>query len=131
MFAPVQARSNAPNENVVGKPILAWSQSACVLKAVASMNSNGRSAESEKSPSPPTSGHGRRPRRAFLRAGPATATSALAISGAPPRQRADLDHPDHDHHHDQRHADRSAVTHVLVRERLVPYVVLGHVRVVA
>src|SRR5260221_4050550 len=106
MFAPVHARSNAPSENVVGKPILARSQSACVLNAVASMNSSGRRAESEKSPSPPTSGHGRRRRRGFLRAGPATATSALAISGAPPRQRSDLDHPDHEDQQDERNADR-------------------------
>src|SRR2546430_2226577 len=83
------------------------------------VNRRCRMAETERRPSPATSGHGRRRRRAFPRMGPATATSALAISGAPPGQRTDLDHPDHEHHQDEHHADRGGVAHVLVRERLV------------
>ena len=57
MFAPVQARSNASNDAVVGRPILAFAQSACVRNAVAAMKRSGRTAETQNSPIATTSGH--------------------------------------------------------------------------
>jgi len=57
MFALVHARSNAPNENVVGSPILEFAQSASVRNAVAAMNNSGSTAETQKSEIATTSGH--------------------------------------------------------------------------
>ena len=48
MLAPVHARSNAPNDNVVGRPIFAFAQSACVRNAVAAMKRSGTIAEMQK-----------------------------------------------------------------------------------
>ena len=57
MLAPVHARSNAPRDAVVGRPIFAFAQSACVRNAVAAMKRSGRTAETQKSPIATTSGH--------------------------------------------------------------------------
>src|SRR5258706_15289139 len=57
MFALVHARSNAPNEKVVGSPILEFAQSASVRNAVAAMKRSGRTAETQKRPIATTSGH--------------------------------------------------------------------------
>src|SRR3954468_13621133 len=57
MFALVHARSNAPNENVVGSPILEFAQSASVRNAVAAMNRSGKTADTQKSEIATTSGH--------------------------------------------------------------------------
>ena len=57
MFAPVHARSNAPSDSVVGRPIFAFAQSACVRNAVAAMKRSGRIAEKQKSAIATTSGH--------------------------------------------------------------------------
>ncbi len=54
IVASDQARSNEPNENVVGRPSLSASQSAWVRNAVTAMNASGNSAESPKQVSPPT-----------------------------------------------------------------------------
>jgi hypothetical protein len=57
MFASVQARWKASKLNTVGNPILEFAQSASVRKAVAAMKSSGSTAETQKSPTPTTSGH--------------------------------------------------------------------------
>jgi hypothetical protein len=56
MFALVHARSKAPNEKVVGSPILEFAQSASVRNAVAAMKRSGRTAETQKRPIATTSG---------------------------------------------------------------------------
>src|SRR6478736_5898439 len=97
MLAPVHARSNAPRESVVGRPIFAFAQSAWVRNAVAAMNRSGRIAEKQKRPIATTSGHERRPlRRCRLFGGraavSAVVTSALLFSG----QHPDLEEADHE-----------------------------------
>jgi hypothetical protein len=82
MFALVHARSNAPNEKVVGSPILEFAQSASVRNAVAAMNKSGSTAETQKSEIATTSGHEcRRDRQRRVRAGSlSTAVSATLTS---------------------------------------------------
>jgi hypothetical protein len=82
MFALVHARSNAPNEKVVGSPILEFAQSASVRNAVAAMNNSGSTAETQKSAIATTSGHEcRRDRQRRVRAGSlCTAVSATLTS---------------------------------------------------
>ena len=81
MFALVHARSNAPNEKVVGSPILEFAQSASVRNAVAAMKSSGRTAETQKRPIATTSGHEcRRDLRRRVRVGTAAATVSAMLS---------------------------------------------------
>jgi hypothetical protein len=83
MFALVHARSNAPNEKVVGSPILEFAQSASVRNAVAAMKRSGTTAETQKRPIATTSGHEcRRDRRRRVCAG-ALATTVSATLSAP------------------------------------------------
>ena len=96
MFAPVQARSNAPNENVVGSPIFEFAQSACVRNAVAAMKRSGRIAESAEAgqiadDERPRADARRRRRRAGARR---DRDSAARHSALLPRQEADLEEAD-------------------------------------
>src|ERR1700682_6436993 len=84
MFALVHARSNAPNENVVGSPILEFAQSASVRNAVAAMKRSGRIAATQKRQIATTSGHEwRRDRRGCTCAG--TLAPAVSVTLSAPR----------------------------------------------
>jgi hypothetical protein len=84
MLALVHARSNAPNENVVGSPILEFAQSASVRNAVAAMKRRGRMAETQKRPIATTSGHEcRRDRRRGACAGTPVIAASATLSAPP------------------------------------------------